>query len=621
MSAAKLFPARHPVVFLAALLPVLCFALALAPGPQLTETRASKQASFVPELDKYYTKPTVETSARYDSSSDTWRVTLTEQASNEQVAWLEVDDDTGDVSNVDISSRAEEITYPPLDKEDAMKIADAEPRVEEVLSEYRTYVTDAEFEDGEWVVHYWVGKGENRREVARVGIDAESWGTNYVFTGDQVAWQMARGDFGAYGKEANNWWVWGPMALVFALAFVRTDKLYSMRNLDVLMMLAFLVSHGFFRAGISYEAVLLWYPPLIYLMIRTLLMGFGIGERVEKTSSFPTWLLLVLAVAASGLILGLNLSSRVIDVGYAGVAGADLILDGMIPYGNMPSDVGTGDTYGPLNYLLYVPAVLIFGYSGEWDFLPAAHAVTIFAYLLGAAALLFAGWRYSSFRVGTALLLAWAVFPYTLYSTNNNTNDILVAAVTAVGLLLVTSPVARGMVIAAGFAIKLYPLLLAPLWMLHDDVRRGPMLKFVLGGLAVVAASFWVLFLDGGLLSNLKLFYEKTLSFQGERVTPWTIFTQVPQTEILQSPLIAAVILLGFVLGVFPRTRTLRRLAALSAALVIAFQLTTSYWFYPYIVWFQPFIFLALLPATNEKTPLDGKQQQYSESNPPAQTS
>ena len=125
----------------------------------------------------------------------------------------------------------------------------------------------------------------------------------------------------------------------------------------------------------------------------------------------------------------------------------------------------------------------------------------------------------------------------------------------------------------------------------------------------MVAASFWVLFLNGDILGSLRLFYNKTLAFQGERDTPWTIFTQIPQTEILQSPLIAAVILLGFVLAVFPKVRTLRRLAALSAALVIAFELTTSYWFYPYITWFQPFIFLALLPATNEKTPLDGRHQ------------
>ena len=94
-------------------------------------------------------------------------------------------------------------------------------------------------------------------------------------------------------------------------------------------------------------------------------------------------------------MLGLNLDSRVIDVGYAGVVGADLILDGTIPYGNMPADVGTGDTYGPLNYLLYVPFVLIFGFSGEWDFLPAAHALTAFAFVGGALAMFITGWRLS----------------------------------------------------------------------------------------------------------------------------------------------------------------------------------------------------------------------------------
>ena len=318
-------------------------------------------------------------------------------------------------------------------------------------------------------------------------------------------------------------------------------------------------------------------------------------------------MIVALAVAASALIIGLNIYSRVIDVGYAGVVGADRILDGVTPYGNMPSDVGTGDTYGPLNYLFYVPTILMFGFSGEWDFLPAARAVTVFAYVLGALAMFYAGWRFSSARVGMALVLAWAVFPYTLYTTNNNTNDILVASVTAVGLALATSPVARGVAVTAGFAIKLYPLVLVPMWLLHDDVRKRPIVKFVLGGAAVVAASFWVLFLDGNILGSLRGFYERTLAFQGERDTPWTIFTQIPQTEALQSPLIAAVILLGFVLAVFPRKRTVRRLAALSAALIIAFQLTTSYWFYPYVTWFQPFVFLALLPATNEKTPLDGE--------------
>ncbi len=596
------------------LIPLLSFVLAFAPGSQMSAEDASNKASFVPELDEFYSKPTVESSARYESATDSWDVVLTEQASGKDVARLTVDDDSGEVSGVTVSPGADELEFPTLDKEEAMKIASANQRVQEEVSQYGTYVTDAEYKNGEWIVHYWVEEGKKQTEVAQVGIDAESWGTNYVFTGDQVGWQLARGDSGAYGKEANYWWVWGPMALIFALAFVRTDKLYSMRNLDVLAMLGFLISHGFFRQGISYEAVLLWYPPLIYLLVRTLLMGFGIGTRVERTSSFPTWLLLAAAMLASGLIIGLNLYSRVIDVGYAGVVGADRIIDGTIPYGNMPSDVGTGDTYGPLNYLLYVPSVLMFGFSGNWDFLPAAHAVTIFAFVVGALAMLIAGWRLSGLRLGAAMFLAWAVFPYTLYTTNNNANDIIVAAAAAIGLAAATSPLARGLTVTAGFALKLYPILLVPLWFFHDDVRRGPMLKFILGGVAVVVTTFWVLFLDGDPLGSIKLFYNKTIAFQGTRDTPWTIFTQVPQLAFLKEPLLAAVVLLAFVVAVFPSgKRTVRQLAALSAAIVIAFQLTTNYWFYTYIIWFEPFIFLALLAGTNEKTALDGKGEEKSD--------
>ncbi len=372
-------------------------------------------------------------------------------------------------------------------------------------------------------------------------------------------------------------------------------------------MLGFLVSHGFFRAGDSYLATILWYPPLLYLLVRTLLIGFGKGERIERTSNFPTPALFVLAAVASGFVLALNFDSRVIDVGYAGVVGADRILEGALPYGNMPDDVGTGDTYGPLNYLLYVPFVWLLGFSGEWDYLPAAHGVTILAFVVGAIALLVAGWRYAGARGAAALFFAWAVFPYTLFSTNNNINDIIVAAVAAVGLAMASSPLARGATVAAGFAVKLFPLVLAPLWLFHDGLRKKrAILDFFVGGMAVVLLTFWVLALDGDPVGGARLFYEKTLAFQGERETPWTIFTQVPWLGFLQEPLMEAAVLLGFVVAAWPRKRTVRRLAAFSAALVVAIQLTFNYWFYTYVTWLEPFVFLALLLETNEKTALDG---------------
>jgi hypothetical protein len=511
---------------------------------------------------------------------------------------------------------------PSLTEQQALKLALASQEVRDELSKHGPYSTDATYSEAlnKWTVHFYVWEGgsiggkptsDGRKEVARVGIEDESWQLEYVWTGDQIIWQQARGEPGAYGKHANYWYVWLPLALLFALAFVRTDKLFSLRNLDLMaLVFGFLLSHHFFREGVVHEAVLLWYPPLIYLFIRTLLMGFGIAERVERTSNFPTWVLLGLAGLAAGVVVGLNLDARVIDVGYAGVAGADLILEGTSPYANMPQDVATGDTYGPLNYLLYVPFVLVFGFSGSWDFLPAAHALTIFSFVVGALGMLYAGWKLSGAKGGAALLFAWALFPYTLYSTNNNTNDIVVAAICAVGLAVASSAIGRGASVAAGFAVKIYPLILAPLWMMHDGPRRRSLAGFVVGGVGVVVLSFWVLVLDRQPVEAIRVFYERTLGLQTNRVTPWTIFTQVPELAFLQQPLLAGVILLAFVVAVWPRRRTIRRLAAFSAALVIGLQLVVDYWFYPYITWFEPFVFLSLLLATNEKSALDGESGQ-----------
>jgi len=597
------------------LLSLLC-AMGFARGSQMDKTEVLEKASLVPRLEEYYAKPIVKTTADYDGGEDLWRVVLTEQASGEEVARFKVADDSGDVSGVKVAPKADENKYPKLSEEKAIKLATASPEVREELRSHGPYDAEAEYEDGTWTVRFYVDEPgavggrptEKGKEVATVGVDDKTWVLDYVYTGDQVGWNMARGVRGAYGKEANYWWVWLPLALAFAAAFWRTDKLFSMRNLDIVALLGFLVSHGFFREGIVQEAVILWYPPLVYLFLRTLLMGFGIGEKVEKTSNLPMWLLLVLAGLAGALVLGLNVDSRVIDVGYAGVVGADRILDGTVPYGTMPADVGTGDTYGPLNYLLYAPFVLMFGFSGEWDFLPAAHALTLFCFVAGAMALFFGGYRLSGKEGAAALVFAWAAFPYTVYATNNNTNDIIVAAVSAIGLAAAASPIARGASIAAGFAVKLYPLVLGPLWMTYEGRKREPMVDFVLGGVGVGLLTFWVILLDGHPVESARLFYEKTLAFQGDRVTPWSVFSQVPELAFLQRPLMALAIFLSILVAFVPREKTLRRLAALSAALVIAFQLTANYWFYAYITWFEPFVFVSLLLATNEKSALDSHQ-------------
>ena len=129
-----------------------------------------------------------------------------------------------------------------------------------------------------------------------------------------------------------------------------------------------------------------------------------------------------------GFRVGLNVTdSNVIDVGYAGVIGAQRITADRPLYGGFPADNEHGDTYGPFNYEAYVPFQQIFGWSGRWDDLPAAHGAAIFFDLLAVGLLFLLGRRMRGPTLGIAFAYAWVSYPFTLFALESNANDTLVA--------------------------------------------------------------------------------------------------------------------------------------------------------------------------------------------------
>ena len=123
--------------------------------------------------------------------------------------------------------------------------------------------------------------------------------------------------------------------------------------------------------------------------------------------------------------------SKVIDVGYAGMIGADRIADGDQLYGEgeWPKGIEKGDTYGPVNYLAYLPWEQVMPWKGKWDDLPSAHAAALTFDLLTIVGLFLLGRRMRAGPAGTllgvALAYAWAAYPYTLFVLQSNANDTL----------------------------------------------------------------------------------------------------------------------------------------------------------------------------------------------------
>ena len=444
---------------------------------------------------------------------------------------------------------------------------------------------------GRWQVSWFEGSDE----IAQVHVDDRTGAVLESWTGDQVAWRMARGYEGAFGRKWNSPWLLIPLGALFLLPFIDFRRPLRLLHLDLLVLLGFGVSHVFFNRGDIGISVPLAYPVLLYVLGRMLWEGARRRRRDgPAVPHAPEQLLLAGLVFLIGFRIGLNIvDSNVIDVGYSGVIGADRMADGDPLYdGGFAPDNKSGNVYGPVAYLTYLPWEQLFPWSGRWDDLPAAHAAAIAFDVATALGLYVLGARLRSRALGIALAYAWAAYPYSLFALSTNSNDTLVAALLVWALVAVASPTGRGALLALASAAKFAPL---ALWPLFASVGRP--LRFAAAFALVAAAVLIPVLPDGG----VRDFYDTTLGFHAGRASPFSVWGQAPALDWLHVGVKVAAVALGLAVAVFPHRRDAVQVAALGAAVLIALQLTAVHWFYLYVVWFTPFVLLTLFAAHDDR--------------------
>jgi hypothetical protein len=481
-----------------------------------------------------------------------------------------------------------------------------------------------------WQVSYFSKNG--KKEIGQVIIDDLSGRVLEQWTGFQVAWTMARGYPGAFGRHVNALYVWLPLCLLFFAAFFDFRRPLKWLHLDLLVLLFFSVSLAFFNHGEIYQSVPLSYPPLLYLLVRMLALtrrrrrargapGVAVaGDHADRSGPadmgplrllVPVPVLAVALVFLVGFRIALNVTdSNVIDVGYAGVIGASRTVHGKPLYGQWPADNEHGDTYGPVNYEAYVPFEQIFGWSGKWDDLPAAHAAAIVFDLLAIGLLFLIGRRVRGPSLGIALAYAWAAFPFTLFVLDCNSNDTLVAVLILAGVLAATyrgklAPPARGAFAALAGLTKFAPLALAPLLATHgmtepDEASGG---RLIARARLLALASFVIAFaLVAALVSipafrhdTLHTIYERTFAYQADRGSPFSVWGLYGGLGGVETAVQLVAIVLALALAVLPRRPDVVGLAAACAAVIVTVELGLEHWFYLYIPWFFPLVMIALL--------------------------
>ena len=478
----------------------------------------------------------------------------------------------------------------------AERIADRDANVVETRRDRGQLEPTVTRDDGNWRVSYLDGDDE----AVRVIVDAATGSVRESWTGYQVAWQMARGNEGQFGHALNAPYVWLPLCAIFLLGLLDWRRPARIAHLDLLFLLAFGVSHLYFNRGEIGVSVPLAYVPLVYLGARMAWIGFRGSAPLRPT--IPALWLGVAAVFLIAFRVTLNVAdSGVIDVGYAGVIGADRVVAGETLYGDFPDDNSFGDTYGPASYYAYVPFELALPWSGEWDDLPAAHAAAIAFDLATVAGLLALGLRLRPGRagrdLGLGLAFAWLAFPYTAFALQSNSNDALVAALIVWSLVAFAKPVARGVLLAVAAATKFAPLALVPLYAAGERGlgRSGWRSPATAAFALAFAAAAALILVQPARDPGLATFWERTIANQADRSSPFSIWGQEPSLGWLRVAVLALAAGFAALVAFVPRLRSLPTTAALAAAVLIALQLTTQHWFYLYIPWFLGPLLVALL--------------------------
>ena len=457
----------------------------------------------------------------------------------------------------------------------------------------------------QWQIDFFDPAGKDVGQVViqdRAACVVETW------TGEQVETKLARAYPGAVSGKVSSLWLWLPLCLLFLAPFIDPRRPLRLIHLDLLALLGFSVSLAFFNHGKIEASVGLVYPVLAYVFVRMLIAGFRPTDRRERLLPIAPRGLLVAGIVALVAFHTAYMATegKVIDVGLAGVIGADRLTHGDDVYGEGASSGMPirGDVYGPVNYLAYVPFELALPWSGRWDDVPAARAAALGFELLTALALFGLGRRLrpgdEGSTLGVALAYAWLAYPFTMYTLGSSFNDGLVALLVVCCLLVATSAPARGAVSALAGLAKFGPLIVAPLFAAGNGDRRiRPLALFTAGFLVAAAVVTIPLLPDGG----FRELYDRTLGYQASRGSPFSLWGQAPSLHALQTLTKLAAIGLAAAFFFVPRQRSTVQLAALAAALLIVVQVTANHWFYPYAVWFAPLVLIAVFARERGPVP------------------
>ncbi|MFP6766686.1 MAG: hypothetical protein VB859_00860 [Planctomycetaceae bacterium] len=402
-------------------------------------------------------------------------------------------------------------------------------------------------------------------------------------------------------------WFYLSLLLIIAV-FFRFGRIWSLRNLDILLLLS--LAPGLLlsepeRLGISVDE---W--PDRYHFLRTLGMSwlFGISGlvlvRLLCDSLFQRRPLIEPNLVAQGLVfLGVSafafvMSKVIVDPPSSSARAAVTQGEGVLRGQDIPPAEG-----GPTAAAAGAAAAAVAKWMAPDAVELAARIIPVIGHLAVVIGLYLVGrHHFRDRRQGVAMATLYLLIPCTTYDVGE-VNHVLPAALCVWAFVCVQRPLLAGalMGLACG-SLVLLPvfLFLLPLWCVYYERKRG-----VLFALAVVGVGGALLVGVVALTSPDVPLFSLRLSaamdgvvreFQGNEITEGGAVVGFWNSGNLayRIPVIVVFLVLLGVLTIWPRRKTFEHLISHSAALVVATQFWYSHQGGIYVLWYLPLLLLVV---------------------------
>lgn len=404
-------------------------------------------------------------------------------------------------------------------------------------------------------------------------------------------------------------WFYLSLLLIIAV-FFRFTRLWSLRNLDLAMLLGLAPGLLFVREGSP--TGLAWGYAYLFaatgvLLLRLFCDGL-LTRRPLCEQNLNVQGLAFLCVCSFGFMMTRVVTYPPVPQTEQTVLRSRHMVERTVPVATTVTDSAEA---GPASTLIAAPVGAL-----SRTVRVAASILAILAHFAVMVALYLIGRRhFGDSQVGWAMATLYLLLPATAYDVGR-VNHVLPAALILWAFVAYRSPIIAGSFMSLACGALFFPVFLLPLWCTFYG-RRGAM-RFCGGALAtgaVLAATFARTSTDLSSFSQQVIgsINWRFLQFEGVQSAGfWSVHD--PAYRI---PVFAAFLIMLTMLTIWPRKKNLEHLISHSTAIVVA----TQFW-YPvqggvYVLWYLPLLLLVVFrPRLLNQRPPEFLQQVEQRSNP-----